>query len=251
MKNTTTSINNSAQKRTVSDDTIPKEMNLRIRVLHAIDYPEIAMNCHKKHLEVLDEFNLSNEIDSAKSNWWDNPNSYLLIVEDIYSGEIGSSIRIDMIAKSHPLPLASILRGYDSSFVKKLEDSKHILGELSGLWVSQKFSKRRLSTFLLDAILALSSKLRINYLIAMPPKHTKYVFDQKGFEVVKRIGNKGEIFYPNDSYISTIMEFNDTFFLKNLVDRTHIISLRQNPVQKVNYIIDDRKTILEYDLRIL
>ena len=68
---------------TLSTSSIPEKRNLRIRVLHAVDYPEVAKECQAKHTKVLEEFGLANDIDSSKSKWWENSCSYLFIVEDI------------------------------------------------------------------------------------------------------------------------------------------------------------------------
>lgn len=228
-------------------------MNLRIRVLHSIDYPEIGQECNNKHINILQRFNLDKEIDSSKSNWWENPCSYLVIIEDLETGEIGASVRLDIIDESNPLPLAKAIEPFLPNITNQLHEFNNVLGEMCGLWVHENFSKRNLVPHLVNSVLAISSKVCVKHIIGIAPTHTKNFFCTKGFKVKADIGNKGEFFYPNKNYISTVIEMSDTLGLSSLEneDRDHIKWLRSNPVSTVQEAFDGKVTTLQYDLRIM
>lgn len=243
---------------------IPEKMNLRIRVLHAVDYPEVAKECQAKHTKVLEEFGLANDIDSSKSKWWENSCSYLFIVEDMDTKinketgfrEIGASMRLDKIDESHSIPVESVI----PSIIPRVHKYNYILGELCGLWVDKRFSERRLATHLFRSVIAFSSKLGVKNLLAMPPKHTKGFFDSLGFQVVSDIGNNGEINYPpKTSYISTLMQIEDSSNLDTLPEeeKDFILWLRSHPKQffseesKNEKTGITRETNITYDLRMM
>lgn len=262
---TTTQVSSKKEtKITIPVSIIPQKMNLRIRVLHAVDYPEVAKECQVKHTKVLEEFGLANDIDSSKSKWWENSCSYLFIVENMDTEinketgfrEIGASMRLDKIDESHSIPVESVI----PSIIPRVHAYNYILGELCGLWVDKKFSERKLATHLFRSVIVFSSKLGIKNLLAMPPKHTKGFFDSLGFQVVSDIGNQGEINYPpKTNYISTLMQIEDSSNLDNLPqeEKDFILWLRSHPKQLFSEESKNektgitRETDIMYDLRMM
>ncbi|WP_375558964.1 hypothetical protein ACE193_14630 [Bernardetia sp. OM2101] len=252
------------KETTIPTSIIPQKMNLRIRVLHAMDYPEIAQECQAKHTKVLEEFGLAKDIDSSKSKWWENSCSYLFIVEDMDTEvnnitgfrEVGASMRLDKVDDSHSIPVESAI----PSITSRVHEYNYILGELCGLWVDKKFSERRLATHLFRSVIVFSSKLGIKNLLAMPPKHTKVFFDSLGFQVVDDIGNHGEINYPpKTNYVSTLMQIEDSSNLDTLPqeEKEFILWLRSHPKQFFSEEYKNEKTGITretniiYDLRMM
>lgn len=242
---------------TLPISTIPEKMNLRIRVLHAVDYPEIALTFRTKHLEVLEEFGVASKIGSAKNNWWEYSGSYLFIAEDIDTGEIGAGMRLDVIDATHSIPMEEAIERFSPEFVKIVHKYDNILAEACGWWVSKKFSERRLPAHLMRTAIAVSSKLRLNTLLGFPNQHTVKITEKFGFtpiDYIKGLEQKGCINYPPKSeYISTAVELEDTYRLPTMTEeeRDLIIWLRQHPIQSINEEIKGRVTNLEYDLRIM
>jgi len=237
---------------------IPEKMNIRIRVLHAIDYPEIAKKFQTKHTKVLEEFGL--EIGSTKNKWWEYSGSYMVIAEDIDTGEIGAGMRLDMIDATHDIPMEEAIERFNPEFKKIIHKYDNILAEVSALWTTKSFSERKLPARLLRAGISVSSKLRINTLVGFPHESTIKITDKLGFtpvDYIDGLGEKGSFNYPykskDKSYKSTLVELEDTYNLPTMSEeeRDFIVWLRSHPIQKINEEVRGRKTNLEYDLRIM
>lgn len=230
--------------------SIPQTMNLRIRVLHAIDYPEIAKECQDSHQEVLKSFNVE-LVSLSKSNWWNNPSCYLFIIEDMFTCEIAASIRLHVKDETNSIPLEDAIN--KDEIEERIRRHKLTTGEICGLWVKKTFSQRNLPFHLVRSVLSVAPKLRIQNLITFLPKHTKDVFFNLGFEVVKEIGHYGEFQYPDERYVSTVMELRNLFNLVNLKedDRNIIKWLRSNPKYVISEKYQQRECIIIFDLRLL
>ncbi len=234
---------------------IPEKMNIRIRVLHAIDYPEIAKAFQAKHTKVLEEFGVKG-VGSVKNKWWEHSGSYMFIAEDIDTGEIGAGMRLDTIDATHGIPMEEAVERLNPKFKEILHKYDNILAEACGWWVSKKFSERKLPANLMRTAIAVSSKLRLHTLLGFPNQHTVKITEKFGFTPVDYIEGlgKGSINYPpNSEYISTIVELENTDCLPSMTEeeRDFVIWLRQHPIQTMNEEVKGRETDLEYDLRIL
>ena len=258
---TTTLTRNHTEKTTNPTSIITQKMNLRICVFHASHYPDIAAKYHKSQLQVLKEFGVD-AVSSIKSEWWNNPCTYMFIVEDIVTGEIGAGMRLEVVDNKHSIPLEEALEKLSPDIAERVHKYNHILGEVCGLWVKKSFSGRNLPSHLLRSILCVAPKLRVEYLIALLPTHTMSIFSNSGFEVVENIGNKGQFFYPDERYISTVMELKNVSDLNTLVKEKRlkeeeaemIAWLKSNPEQALPTLEickRNRQTKIKYDLRIM
>lgn len=242
---------------TMPISAIPQKMNLRIRVLHAVDYPEVTKIFRDKHREVLEEFGVASKISSAKNKWWEYSGSYLFIAEDIETGEIGAGMRLDVIDPTHNIPMAEAIEKFSPEFAKIVHKYDNILAEACGWWVSKKFSERKLPAHLMRTAIAVSSKLRLNTLLGFPNQHTVKITEKFGFtsiDYIKGLEQNGCLNYPpKTEYISTAVELEDIYHLPTMTEeeRDLIIWLRQHPIQSIHEEIKGRITNLEYDLRIM
>lgn len=240
---------------------IPQKMNLRIRVLHAIDYPEIAKEFQAKHTKVLEEFGVKG-VGSVSNKWWEHSGSYMFIAEDIDTGEIGAGMRLDVIDATHDIPMAAAIERFNPEFKNIIHKYDNVLAEACALWVDKKFSERKLPAHLMRVAIAVASKLRINTLVSFPHECTLAMTQQLGFTVVDYIDNLGEkgcFNYPpkpnseKECYKSTIVELEDTHNLptQNEEERDFVIWLRKHPKQQMNEEVKGRITNIKYDLRIM
>ncbi len=236
---------------------IPEKMNLRIRVLHAVDYPEITQIFREKHREVSEEFGVASKVGSAKNNWWEHSGSYMFIAEDIETGEIGAGMRLDVIDATHSIPMEDAIKMFSPEFAKIVHKYDNILAEACGWWVSKKFSERQLPAHLMRAAIAVSSKLRLNTLLGFPNQHTVRITEKFGFtpiDYIEGLEQNGCVNYPPQSeYVSTAVELEDTHLLPTMTEeeRDFVIWLRKHPIQRINEEVKGRMTKLEYDLRIM
>lgn len=240
------------KETTIPTSIIPQKMNLRIRVLHAIDYPEIAQKFYEGQKEVLKEFGVDGKISSIKDKWWENLGSYMLIVEDIITGEIGAGMRLDVVDPNHPIPLEKALADAEPELVTRIHKHDYILAETCGWWVRKSFSERNLPHLLMRAAISVADKLRIRIIVGFFNQYTRNTIEVMGFRPVNNLGKNATFNYPNEKYQSTVMEF----YLDELnslpQEEVEIINwLKKHPVQKFHEEFKERTTNFEYDLRIM
>lgn len=229
------------------------EMNFRIRVLRAIDYPEIAQEYRRKHHGVLEKYEVAGKIDSLRINWWHYLGSYLVIAEEKDTGEIVAGIRLDIKSKNYTISMEDALKKLSTDFVRRVQEYDDNLAEACGWWVHEKYSKIQLPFHLLRAGVVVSTKLGIKSIIGFPHQYSINITQKLGFTIVDDIGDQGSFIYPDERYKSSVVEINDTHQLDSLNEneRNIIMSLRENPNQKL--IVESNGIIsnIEYDLEIM
>ncbi|WP_291725176.1 hypothetical protein [Bernardetia sp.] len=239
---------------------IPQKMNIRIRVLHAIDYPEIAKEFQRKHTAVLEEFGVKG-VGSVSNKWWEYAGSYMFIAEDIETGEMGAGMRLDVIDPTHDIPMEEAIERFSPNFRTIIHKYDNVLAESCGLWVDKKFSERKLPKNLMRAAIAISSKLRIYHLVSLPHECTLPMTQALGYTIVDQdgLGDHGTYNYPpkpntdNECYKSTLVELLDTVNLPSMSEKERDLTfwLRNHPTQSINEEIKGRVTKLSYDLRLM
>ncbi|WP_338815277.1 hypothetical protein V9L05_09445 [Bernardetia sp. Wsw4-3y2] len=238
---------------TIPTSIIPEKMNLRIRVLHAVDYPEIAQKFYEGQQEVLEEFNVDKSaISSIKESWWENSGSYIFVVEDVVTGEIGAGMRLDVVDPTHPIPLEQALADVEPELVTRIHKHNYILAETCGWWVRKSFSERNLPHLLMRAAISVAEKLRIKIILGFFNQYTRKTIEVMGFRPVNNLGENATFNYPNEKYQSTVMEF----YLEELnnlpQEEVEMINwLKHHPVQKFHDEFKGRVTNFQYDLRIM
>lgn len=137
-------------------------LHLRLRVLHAIDYPEIAEKFRKEHLEVLTYFGVNSLITSAENEWWSHVGCYLFIIQDQRTEELLGGMRIDVSSESYSMPVEHVVNSLTEHTTLFNHSGKQIVAEMCGLWVSRMARKIKLSEHLCQAGVIVSSKLGLN-----------------------------------------------------------------------------------------
>ncbi|MFT6923366.1 MAG: hypothetical protein ACJA1C_002379 [Crocinitomicaceae bacterium] len=232
--------------------TKPQNLNFRIRVLHAIDYPEIAQDFNNKHLEVLREFGVDKQISSVKNNWWESTYSYIIIAEHIESGELGGGMRLDVLNENQSLPVERVLSTMQPTVVDRLHFHYNELAETCGMWIGKRFRHRNLPKILMRSSICIASKLRLQILIGLANQYTLKMTEDLGFKVVKDVGHNGTFLYPDERYKTSFVELS----LKEFTSKTNgefglINRLITKPVQKVQCEFKGKVNRIEYDLRIM
>ncbi len=237
---------------TLPISTIPEKMNLRIRVLHAVDYPEIAQKFYEGQKEVLKEFNVDGKISSIKEKWWENLYSYMIVAEDIETGELGGGMRLDVIDDSHSIPVERALSYVQPDIVDRMHKYDNVLAETCGMWISKRFSERNLPKILMRCSISIASKLRIKVLLGFANQYTRKMTEDMGFTTVKNVGNNGTFAYPDERYTTSLVELYVNEHTNAIPEELEMINwLRKHPVQEVQEECKSRITNFEYDLRIM
>lgn len=227
-------------------------MHVRIRVFHALNQDIIAKAYTLKQQEVLKEFGVEG-VSSAKQNIADNANAYFFLVENAKTGEIGAGMRLEVADSISQLPLEVALKDLAKDLPQRIHRFDNIIAEACGWWTDSSYSERRLPKHLLASAVAVAPKLRIKVMLGFPHTITKKITDSLGFTNVRNLGDGGSFLYPNDKYVSTVVEL-DTITLNTMAEeeREKIITLRENPVQ--TFIISTKEgyfTRIDFDLRLL
>lgn len=234
-------------------------MNIRIRVLHAIDHLEIAQDFQAKYINVLNEFGLSYE---TKDKWWENSGTYMFIAEDSDTGEIGAGMRLDVIDSAHNIPMEEAIERFNPEFANIIHKYDDTLAEVCAWWTTKKFSERKLPSHLLRTAIAIASKLRLHTLVGFPHEYTINITNKLGFtkvDYIDGLGDHGTFNYPSSPhkkdkyYKSTIVELLDTTNLPTVPEKEKefILWLRKNPELSYNYEYKGKVTKLSYDLKIV
>ncbi|WP_338760691.1 hypothetical protein WAF17_14065 [Bernardetia sp. ABR2-2B] len=231
---------------------IPQKMNLRIRVLHVADYPEIAQKFYEGQKKVLEEFEVGG-VSSIKNEWWKNQYSYMIIIEDVDTGEIGAGMRLDVVDNRHHIPLEGAFSHTDQSIIARVHMYDHMLAESCGLWVSKKFSERNLARILTRCAIAIAPKLRIQVILGFVNQYTLKMATEMGFTPVSNVLNNGQIAYPDERYQTTLIEvYVDSLMSAKEEEKALMCWLRTHPCEKIkNEEFRGRITNFEYDLRIM
>lgn len=226
-------------------------LHLRLRVLHAIDYPEIAEEFQFKHSQVLERLGVKGAIKSACEDWWKSDGRYIFITEHTATSEIIAGMRIDVRTPKNAIPAEAFISHVRPHFFDQHEQSQS-LAECCAWWVDANFAKRDLPLIMLRSGVAIASKLRITSLLGFAHQYTIKIMEDVGFKVVNDQGLSYSFIYPDHRYTSTVVRIKDTLNLTDLPEhqRNQILDLRHNPTNEIRYEVNGLKTHLEYDLRI-
>ena len=247
-------LNSTAEKRLngiLQKKIVKNNINIRIRLLHTAQHPDIADKFYNGQKEALKSFKIKG-INSIKNNWRANPLTYMLIAEDSLTGEICAGLRLDVVDPSNPIPLVDAIKHLSPSIVPRIHKFNNVLAELCGLWVHSEYRGLALPTALVRSAVSVCSKLRISVLVVLSATHSKSFLVPFGFTPVKELPNDASFIYPDERYLSILMEL-ELFGKYNMThgeDKT-IKNLKKNP----HYIVYDQANgkpfTLEYDLRLI
>lgn len=201
-----------------------------IRMLRAIDHPEIARQFAIEQQQVLKLFGV-NGVTSASQAWQQDANTYMFIAEDLSTGELVAGMRLDMQTDEKQIPMAQALHGVSTEFIDVVNTLKPLgLAEGCGWWVKTGYGGLGLPGILLRAGVSVSPQLGINYIVGFPHQHTKPIMSRYGFIAMDVIGDNGSFMYPDERYRSTVVELNThTLHTTPREERMRIVNLRNNP----------------------
>lgn len=239
---------NAPQQITLNWD---KYMHIRIRVFHSQNQAEVARICLSGQSGVLKEFGV-NSVSSASGTAWQNKNTYLILLEDVKTGVIGGGMRLDVATPDKELPIEKALKSQYPDITKRIHKFDHIIAETCGLWISKEFSERKLAKYLMISAITVAPKIRVDVLVGLANTYSLPMTLGLGFTVAKTVGdNGGQFYYPDNRYLSTVVELN-AFELDTVAAdvKELILNLRETPKQSFRKEHNGYITQLDYDLRV-
>ena len=211
-----------------------KHNSFNIWAFRAIDQMELCKEYIKGHVKVLTDYGITN-ITSNNNLWVNNSNMYCVVLMDSNTNELLGGIRVQISDETFPLPVATAIGKMDNKIYSIIESYRLNggVGELCGLWNSNKIAGYGTSILLIRAGISITEQLKIKTLIGICAQYSLKMFQNVGFVIDKDLGNMGDFPYPNDTYTANVVGIlnSKTLSTSNSLDRNRIISIRNEPSQ--------------------
>ncbi len=211
-------------------------VKLVIRAFRAVDNTEACHRFVDGHVKVLKIFGIT-MITSAKVEWMNDPDTYVILVESEEGSKVLGGARIQVAGGKYRLPIETAVTDLDPTIhdvVKGLAPEG--TAELCGLWNSREVAGLGIGSIYLGRVgVALTTQLNLSTLFALCAPATVKNCLRVGFQVASNLGNNGTFYYPKDDLIATAMILNDTGTLSTADpdERQNIFKLREDFEQKV------------------
>ncbi len=226
---------------------------VRLRAFRAIDDPKACEKFIEGHTRVLTSVGVT-KVTSNNVDWmyWDSV--FVLVVEDIETGEVLGGARIHAHNGRNPLPVEEATSYMDEKVPGFISECGKVgVGEICGLWNSIKVAGMGFgSVFLSRASVAVVDQIGLNQLLALCAPYTVKPAKIFGYHVVEEIGNNGTFYYPKLDLLATFMLMPNAIDLPNTLssERNNVFKLRETP-QAV--IVEETRVAqikIEYDLKL-
>jgi hypothetical protein len=213
---------------------LEENIKIKISAFRAINNKEKCIRYMKGHMQVLVDYNVM-KVTSYNDKWTYNPSAYVIMAEDIATGEMVGAIRVEVAKGLFPLPIETAIGGLDErtfDLVEKYAKDGGV-GELCGLWNSKSVKGVGVSFFLTRAAVSIVNQLRFRTLIGICAEYTLKMFTDVGFEINDTLGENGQFPYPDERYITRALGILNAEKLGTAkpYDRERILGLRENPAQ--------------------
>ena len=228
--------------------------SVRFSVFRAVDDEDICKKYIEGHIHVLKVYGIT-QITSARIDWILNPSVYVLVAEDMESGEVLAGARLQVADGRFRLPIEEAIGGKDAGVYPYIERMRLNGGtaELCGLWNSRKIAGYGIgSIFLGRTAIAIAGQLGIKTVVGLCAPATKENCFRTGFIQEASLGDGGEFIYPKEDLIATALIIPDLAELSHASpeDRKRIISLRRKKSQTVIELTRRGEVLVEYHTRI-
>lgn len=204
-----------------------------INAYRAIDDRSLCMQYINGHVKVLEDFGITS-ITSNNSLWIENTDMYCVVAFDSKTDEMVGGIRIQIANGVMPLPVEKAIGKMDSRIYDVIKNYAFQggVGELSGLWVSNKLRGLGMGPYLVRAIISSANQLNFKTLIGICGENTLTMFKNVGFLIDQSLGKNGGFPYPSEDLTAHVVGILNAITLESAAsfDKQIMINLRNNPV---------------------
>ncbi|HWY10031.1 MAG TPA: hypothetical protein VN026_01840 [Bacteroidia bacterium] len=204
-----------------------------IRAYRATDEPLTCKEYIKGHVQVLKDYGIES-ITSNTNSWVSNPNMYCFIATD-EDGELVGGIRIQVADGIHSLPVEEAVGKMDPGIYELVRDYaiNGGVGELCGLWNSNKVKGIGVSVILVRAAISSINQLKFQTLTGICAGYSLKMFQNVGFVINQELGDHGNFIYPNENYLAHVVGILNGITLSTaaLYDKEKMLHLRSKPIQ--------------------
>lgn len=226
---------------------------LRIRAFKAPEDTDAGERFAVGHKKVLEDIGV--KVTSGKNDWIDDPNVFVMIVEDTSKDfEVLGGVRLHRANDLTEMPMVEAIAKVDTRIYDEIEKLKYNgTAEICGIWNSRKIMGLGLGAiYLMRSSIALSTQIGLDTMLSFASRATRQRGYDKGFEPYTVVGNEGEFNYPKLDLIATAVVCYDPFTLSKAieVERNEIFKLREQE----NFIATEKwpkgEFQLEYNLKL-
>ncbi|MGZ4098795.1 MAG: hypothetical protein ACXVNM_07950, partial [Bacteroidia bacterium] len=153
------------------------DYKIKVTVFRAVKEPQKCEVYLKGHMQVLIDYNVM-KITSYNKLWMQNPSAYVIIAENMATGEMIGGIRVEVAKGLYPLPIESAIGAMDPKvydLVKEYAINGGV-GELCGLWNSKEVKGVGVSFFLTRAAISIVNQLRFRTMVGICAEYTLKMF---------------------------------------------------------------------------
>ena len=205
---------------------------IKIKAFKAVEDLEGCLKYSEGHERVLESFGVQ-KVTSAQTDWFYDPNVYVIAVESLATGEYLGGAKISIRNGANVLPVEKAIGDMDETVYDLIAQyAQHGVGELCGLWNSRAAAGMGYSMLVTRACIAKASEISgLNTLFVLCAPYTVEMVENVGFELEPSLGMNGSFPYPRDDYKATVLVLHDIQKLSKakLKDRNLIYELRNNP----------------------
>ncbi len=197
--------------------------------------PESVGNCRRSaqvHAQVLRMYDIGN-ITSAKQGWWENENTFVLLMEDTHTGDPLGAVRLQRWGNGIPLPIERALTKVDArvhDWVASFSDEG--VGELCGLWCSPRLKGYALGAVLTRMGLSIATQARARTVLGLCDTRNVAANERIGFARDPELATCGTFEYPRPGLNAHVLRVADAVELAGAMpdDRLAIDEYREEPV---------------------
>ncbi len=226
---------------------------ISIRAFRAIDNQEDNRKFADGHMQVLKIFGIT-MITSANTEWFTDPNTYVIVVESEDGSKTLGGARIQIAGGKFPLPIETAVCDHDSSIYEMVKQySLKGTGEFCGLWNSREVAGLGIGSMFLGRVaVAITTQLKLTTLFGLCAPATVVNSSKIGFEIETRLGNNGTFYYPKEDLLATAVLIHDCVNLPTAdsFERERIFDLRNNPRQKTLETVRKKEIEINYQIKI-
>ncbi|MBT0812394.1 hypothetical protein KIH41_13995 [Litoribacter ruber] len=229
-------------------------MKVKVRIVKSIDDKEAAEKYIQGHHKVLEAYGVT-KVTSADTSWINNPNCFLILVENLEDGRVLGGGRIQMKTENNDLPLVEAVREIDVGINQYMDSiGTAQVAEFCGLWNSKEVAGFGIGSIYLGRVgAAICTQLNVNKLLALCSPATLRNCKRVGFSIIESLGVDGKFYYPKEGLIATALEINNVENLPNATndDRDFIFKLRKD----INFSVQESgpkgEMSIEFDIKIM
>jgi hypothetical protein len=208
---------------------------IKIRAYRAIDDIPTCEKFVEGHMKILKAFGIT-MITSANVEWFEDPNTYVIVAEDPENGRVLGGARVQCASERYPLPIEKAVKDLDDTVHEVVQEYARDGGtaELCGLWNSREIAGMGIgSVFLTRTAVCIAPQINIKSMFALCAAYTVQMAQNAGYRIATFMGNNGTFYYPKEDLVATAMLLYDANDLSSAdpAEREQIMSLRENPLQ--------------------